>query len=249
MRENIGEIICENRQNHQMTQEEFASRLGVTPQAVSRWERGIGMPDISLVKGICKILKISANELLGIHENKVIEGNDLLMEQEIKMNMFAEALLIEFGAEVIPWIVEGLKTDYVNKKRKELVQKTGMLMPVLRLRDSVSLEPCQVRILSYDKLLWEKSYTRLDENSYYEIIDQTAKLCEQHYAMILNKQTVKIIIENLKEQYPGIAEGLVPERISYLQLLRHLQKILREKGSIRDMIHILEELEESLSAC
>ena len=36
----IGDIISKMRQNKNMTQEEFASRLGVTPQAVSRWERG-----------------------------------------------------------------------------------------------------------------------------------------------------------------------------------------------------------------
>jgi transcriptional regulator with XRE-family HTH domain len=36
----IGERIAIERQNKKMTQEEFASRLGVTPQAVSKWERG-----------------------------------------------------------------------------------------------------------------------------------------------------------------------------------------------------------------
>ncbi len=36
----IGERICQYRQLRKMTQEEFASRLGVTPQAVSKWERG-----------------------------------------------------------------------------------------------------------------------------------------------------------------------------------------------------------------
>ena len=41
MKENIGELICQYRQNRKMTQEEFASRLGVTPQAVSKWERGV----------------------------------------------------------------------------------------------------------------------------------------------------------------------------------------------------------------
>ena len=64
MEQRIGQIINSTRQNKGMTQEEFASRLGVTPQAVSKWERGLGMPDIALVEGICRILGISANELL-----------------------------------------------------------------------------------------------------------------------------------------------------------------------------------------
>lgn len=40
MVQQIGENISRFRQNQNMTQEEFASRLGVTPQAVSKWERG-----------------------------------------------------------------------------------------------------------------------------------------------------------------------------------------------------------------
>lgn len=52
----IGNTISKMRQNKNMTQEEFASRLGVTSQAVSRWERGNSLPDISLISGICNIL-------------------------------------------------------------------------------------------------------------------------------------------------------------------------------------------------
>lgn len=84
MKEAIGEIICMRRQDKKMTQEEFASRLGVTSQAVSKWERGNGLPDITLVEGICRILDLSANTLLGIDNNKVVENRNLLMEKEIR---------------------------------------------------------------------------------------------------------------------------------------------------------------------
>ena len=109
--ENIGQIICQNRQNKKMTQEEFASRLGVTPQAVSKWERGNGLPDLSLIEGICTILQINANVLLGINDHRVIENNNTAMEREIKNNMFAEPLTIEFGEAVISYVAAGLNTD------------------------------------------------------------------------------------------------------------------------------------------
>lgn len=63
---------------------------------------------------------------------------------------------------------------------------------------------------------------------------------------MINKHIVKIMMDNIKELYPGSADDLVPDKISYLQLQRKLQDKLKKGQSIRDMIHILEELEENL---
>lgn len=242
----IGAVISQSRQNKGMTQEEFASRLGVTPQAVSRWERGVGLPDISLVEGICHILQVNANQLLGIAGARVVEDNDLMLEKEIRNNMFAEPLVIEFGSELVPCFIEGLKTDFVNRKRKELVKETGMLVPLLRIRDSVELEKNEICIKCYDKILVQKNVENIDEATYEELITLVFDECQTHYDEILNKQIVKTLIDNLKEQYPGVADGLIPEKISYLTLKKYLQKRVREQGNIRDMIHILEELESEL---
>ena len=138
-----------------MTQTPLAARLNISFQAVSKWERGNGLPDISLVKGICQILSINANILFGIADGKVVENNDILMEQEIKGNLFAEPLLLEFGEGLIPCVVAGLETDYVNQKRKDLAKATGMLMPILRLKDNLRLDKNAYQILSYDKILCE----------------------------------------------------------------------------------------------
>ena len=241
----IGDTISRMRQNKNMTQEDFASRLGVTPQAVSRWERGNSLPDISLIKGICDVLSISANTLLGIEtENKVIENNDISMEKEIKSNMFAEPLVLEFGSSIIPYIVEGLKTDYLNQCRKELVKETGILIPMLRLRDNVDLDEDEARILSYDKILWEGNLYSVD--AVYETLIQHVKtVCKEKYDQIINKECVKVLIDCFKEDYLGVVEGLVPEKISYLQVEKKLKEVFKERGNIRDLIHILEEMEET----
>lgn len=247
MKKDIGEIICLRRQDQKMTQEEFASRLGVTPQAVSKWERGNGLPDITLVEGICRILDLSANTLLGIADNNVVENKNITQENEIKNNMFAEPLLVEFGMEAVPCIIDGLKTDYINQKRKELVKETGILLPIIRLKDNYKLKGTEFRILSYDKILWEKELEGIDENTFRQIIDQLTAECEKHYDTVINKQIVKTMVDNLKELYPGIADGLIPEKISYLKLQRKLQSILKTKGNIRDLIHIIEAMETELS--
>lgn len=70
------------RQNKNMTQEELAGRMGVTPQALSKWERGHSLPDILLLKELCRILEISADDLLGIENRKITEnGNDLAQKE------------------------------------------------------------------------------------------------------------------------------------------------------------------------
>jgi flagellar biosynthesis component FlhA len=78
------------------------------------------------------------------------------------------------------------------------------------------------------------------------MIDRAVSACEENYDKILNKHLVKIMIDNVKRLYPGTVEGLIPEKITYLQVERYLQKIIKQGGSIRDMLHIIEELEESM---
>ena len=64
----IGNNIKVARKRIGFTQDELAYQLGVTAQAVSRWESGNGMPDISMVIPICQALSISTDTLFGITE-------------------------------------------------------------------------------------------------------------------------------------------------------------------------------------
>ena len=59
----IGRFIAEIRKEQNMTQLDLAKKLGVTDRAVSKWENGRGMPDISLIKPLCDELSVSVNEL------------------------------------------------------------------------------------------------------------------------------------------------------------------------------------------
>lgn len=244
MQNNIGEIICQYRQLRKLSQEEFASRIGVTAQAVSKWERGNGLPDVSLLSGICKVLGITANTLIGVEE-KVVENGNVIAEREIKNNLIAEPLVLEFGTGLLPYIVAGLETDYVNKKRAFLAKKTGKLMPILRIRDNMELDENAYRILSFDNVLFT-SVIDGEEAPYYKIIDQTMETCDKHYATILNKNLVKIMIDNLAEIYPGVIEDIIPSKISYLQVKQELKRLLEEGKSIRNLLGILEDMELNL---
>ena len=60
----IGYFIAECRKKQNLTQMQLAERLGITDRAVSKWENGRAMPDSSIMLELCKILKISVNDLL-----------------------------------------------------------------------------------------------------------------------------------------------------------------------------------------
>lgn len=79
----MGRIIAEKRRQAGLTQEAFADKLGITPQAVSKWENNVGLPDITLLPTISKILNISISDLFSMNEP---------MSNQIKIPQFPEEL-------------------------------------------------------------------------------------------------------------------------------------------------------------
>ncbi len=66
----IGKFIAKLRKENNYTQENLANEIGVSYKAISRWENGHGLPDVSLMQPLCKILKISVSELLNGEKTK-----------------------------------------------------------------------------------------------------------------------------------------------------------------------------------
>lgn len=77
----IGKFIATSRKKKGLTQIELADKLNITDRAVSKWERGKGCPDISLLEDLSKILDVSIIELLKgekMKKNKSLEKEELL---------------------------------------------------------------------------------------------------------------------------------------------------------------------------
>lgn len=72
--EKIGKFIASSRKKQNLTQEQLAEQLGITKNAVSKWERGLCLMDMSLLEPLSKILKVTVNEILA---GEKIERNDL----------------------------------------------------------------------------------------------------------------------------------------------------------------------------
>ena len=77
----IGEKINELRKKSNMTQEMLADALGVTAQAVSKWERGVTNPDLFLIPSLAEVFGVTSDELLGLspqRDSSECNGNDKL---------------------------------------------------------------------------------------------------------------------------------------------------------------------------
>ncbi len=98
---NLGNNISEKRKAKGMTQEELAANLGVSPQAVSKWENNLSCPDISLLPAIAKIFGMSVDELLGaasatenVGEEKTFSEPETAYEEPVFTGKKATTLLI-----------------------------------------------------------------------------------------------------------------------------------------------------------
>lgn len=84
----IGKYIAGKRKELGMTQKQLAEKLGMSDKSVSKWERGICLPDVSLFQDLCLILGISLNELFA--------GEDIVKE---KIAEKAEENLLQISAD------------------------------------------------------------------------------------------------------------------------------------------------------
>ena len=82
----LGDVIRTDRKRKNMTQEEMATRLGVTAPAVNKWEKGNSMPDIMMLAPIARLLGITTDELLSFREELTTkEIEDIINEADRRL--------------------------------------------------------------------------------------------------------------------------------------------------------------------
>ena len=75
----MGKFIAELRKEHHLTQEQFAEKLKVDRSTISKWERGISFPDISLLQPICEIFNISINDFFNFRKQACDNSDNVKM--------------------------------------------------------------------------------------------------------------------------------------------------------------------------
>jgi transcriptional regulator with XRE-family HTH domain len=94
--EKIGQIIKKIREENHQTQKEFAEKYNVSFQAVSKWENGKNIPDISLLKQICKDNNMSLDEML---DNEMKQESSI--KKKPKMKLFFLLFIALLGVVIL----------------------------------------------------------------------------------------------------------------------------------------------------
>lgn len=80
----IGKYLAELRKYYRITQDELAGRMGVTRQAVSKWETGTAIPDIEILMNLSEIYGISINDILKADLTKIKFQKEIVFPEEEK---------------------------------------------------------------------------------------------------------------------------------------------------------------------
>ena len=150
----IGKKITELRKTHNMTQMELADKMGISFQAVSNWERGNTMPDISKLPELAEIFHISVGELLNdkvtlvgavlndtmdayIEEGKVTEQEVAdtlpLLKPEQAMKILEKMDVTKF--QDISAFLPFMDSDSLAKIAKEYAEQGGVMNELLPFLD------------------------------------------------------------------------------------------------------------------
>lgn len=128
----IGNKIALRRKDLGLTQNEFAEKLSVTRQTISRWEAGTVLPDIDKISDIASILQVSCDYLLKdeIEEDTIstafAPGKLLssLLNKKVKLNFFDDEGDIElFNKECEILSFEGNWIKVIAQNKKETIEK------------------------------------------------------------------------------------------------------------------------------
>ena len=182
--EKIGKYIFNKRKEKNMTQQELASKLGVTDKAVSKWERGIGLPDISYLESLSDILGISILELL--------RGED--MNKNIDNSVIVES--VKYGSMLTKNKIKLI----INTLLITIILFISFLVLFLNIKNIIYLNK------EYDNYVSENTY---DLDNYYNVI-----LNNQGKYSDLDYEEIKNYVKNSKNIFNSkIKNYLLKEKV------------------------------------
>ncbi len=251
MEENaFGKRLTVARREKGLSQEQLAARLGVTPQAVSKWERGSGYPDLEMLYYLCDILACSSDYLINREEymTKVTEDNDKEKTVKLFEKLLAEPLVFEAGNGYIELLKEEFQNHFpaIHALREAMAKTYGILLPVLRIRDNSELDETEYRILTYDEVIYSCKREDVKDITLDDLCRQIEETVTDHFDRIINREMLQLLLDNVAARYPATVKGVIPEKIPYSVLQYVISGLVKRRKSIRKLVKIIEVLEEEI---
>lgn len=165
--EKMAKFIYELRKSVGLTQKELAQRLGITDKAVSKWERGLSYPDITLLVPLAEILGVTTGELLEgerIPDKEVrpepeasfeATGNEQLAVEEMaeevkKQPELTEQTIIAVKQKAVDEVLEYSQKS-IHRSRKQI---RGLILMLLTLSCLIAIGVCLICDFAINGKLW-----------------------------------------------------------------------------------------------
>ncbi len=247
--------IAAARKEKGFTQEELSVRLGVSAQAVSKWERALGLPDIDLLIDLSDILGVPTDFLLGRADlparNKTLY--DIASSNPLSDYTLTHTMIdMQFGSGLIPFITECF-LKRVAALRSAVLKESGVLLPAIRIRDVEELGDNQVHIYLLGRLRNDMHFDIGDPDNAAQsteiqdrLMDTLKSSIQEDLAGLINRHMVKLLVEQLRTELPFCIEGVIPERISLTRLKVILKDMVRSGRSINNLFEIIETIDEQI---
>lgn len=165
----IGKFIQRIRKQKNMTQKELADKLFVTDKAVSKWERGLSFPDITILKSLSEILEVDVSEIL---------NGDIGKKENINVKKAVE---------------EAIKN--INNKQEKREKRYNKIKKVLKIVSLIILILFTLLQLSYIFILQRRGLTYCIDSLFY-IINEIILIFGMLYFILLkpNRKIKNIIV-------------------------------------------------------
>lgn len=221
--EKIGLFIKEKRKELNLTQKELASKLSITDKAISKWERGLGFPDVSLLEDLSTILNISILELI---KGESID-DDIKIETE---NYIKETLSITESEHL--------------RKRKELINKIlsfiiigiSTLIVILNIIQIINLNQSYSRTINSHDKEYLNNKLNIIESKYNLINNNIGKFQEGDYKVII--YYLNDLINDLKSE-DIVNKNTINYKTFDLYMLEYTRHFKYNSNNVYNIIQIL----------
>lgn len=241
--EKIGKFIAKKRKEKNYTQKELADKLSVTDRAVSKWERGMGCPDISLLEDLSKILDISIVELLNGEEKENIEIiekdiiNSMKYSKTNTKNEIINNLNIILSTLIIFIVILLLSFNIFNSYKLNKVEKDDYNDPYVTQKSVKNIEN-YINIIKSNK----GKYNEEDYKNILKYVNNLEQLLRSNYLYqntFKAKDYYKFIEyynQNLYTKYNGLNKSLYYILIKYDQnIIDNMLLYETKNDNIKDM--------------